>query len=258
MKLSANKKMSVVFLSELLFLVVAFFLCSCDFNMEGKNKCRTPSDCLDGRVCQKDDGQELGICVSVAEYVEADSETDIDTACNESCNLSKICFNNRCLKKCSDFYESSDCNHDETCSLLLQEDDTFIEEDDEVVSACITEDICWGDNSCPVGEVGSVCSTNHYPETSPTPKGCILKGCKDTSNCPSGWECLKMNAFYSSVGMGYNAASSELGFCSNGEEGHICRPLSSGDCNEELICGCENIIGYCGWPEARCMRDDIF
>lgn len=220
-----------VFLSKLPLFFVVLFVCSCDFNMDEKNRCKDSNDCLDGKICEGNGEKILGTCV-----LNTDSGS---TDCNESCKKTKVCFNDKCLEKCMDIYYSSDCNENEACSLLPQEDQTFLKENETLVTACITDDVCWPNKNCPVGDHGAACVIAGYNNEEDKPYGCVDKVCKDASNCPSGWKCLKEDDDYF------------FGFCSNGEEGHICR-FSSSDCKAGLVCKCSTTFPLCDLPEAFC------
>lgn len=106
------------------------------------------------------------------------------------------------------------------------------DEDDEGPknAYCYSFPPCPQDGRCPVGLEGAVCNEQYIPNKG---RFCITGACKDVSNCPAEWKCVKQTA------------NQVLGFCSSGGPNAPC--FSNADClsNNCFNPGGPGFMGFC-------------
>ena len=207
--------------------------------------CLSDTNCANNQICDKATSAQVGVCQNTTApacsasqpcpsgqtCVNGTCRTTTTPACGASqpCPSGQTCVNGTCTTP----PPSTQCTPrpdglDGCPSLSLCED---TDGPGPQAPACQTFPACDATRSCPPGLTGAVCNDNYIPN-----KGlfCIPYACRDASNCPSNWACVRY------------PSTQVLGACSDRSFGMFCTQNSeclSSKCNNG---GTPGNQGTCG------------
>lgn len=183
------------------------------------NVCRPGEECFNGLCTPR--CQSNGDCAA-EQYCQTEGDrlchNKTVTTCPEvACESMQVCEHGFC----STPPPPTQCNPQQAFSGNDGCGNTSLCLDSQTTQAadpkCYSFPACGADKSCPIGLYGAVCNDGLIPN-----KGliCVTGMCKDASNCPAQWNCVKFGG-------------GVAGACSNGALGSPCSKPSeclSGNC----------------------------
>ena len=178
----------------------------------GKNRCASDRDCPDGVSCV------AGVCGGAS--VTGGDDT-IATCPATPCEGEDECFLGLCTEvfdvapACDPYALEDGCPRDAVCW-----------EDGGGATHCYRFPACPADGTCPIGTHGSVCTEDDLEGKG---RFCLSQYCRDASNCPAEWSCVRL---YSD--------GDPFGACGNGESGMPCR--TGADC---ISNNCQSFMHFC-------------
>lgn len=167
------------------------------FNGVCAEGCNSDGDCASNQYC---DTGETRLC---------QDKTVATCSSSSDCASTQVCQDSYCTTpppstSCQVTYDQNDgCDVNSVC----------LQPDQNQASRCYSFPACAQDGSCPVGAQGAVCNEGYL---SGKGKICLPTLCKDVSNCPSSWKCVRFNS------------NDVLGNCSQGSPGSAC--ATNADC----------------------------
>ncbi|QSQ24804.1 hypothetical protein JY651_07635 [Pyxidicoccus parkwayensis] len=184
--------------------------------------CQSDSNCAADQYCDLEDmGTPVAFCKKKSvSTCSSDSQCASNQRCVEGlCSLRPPANPPSCNANTSDFNDGCD-----KYALCLDPDDSGAQQ-----PYCASFPSCPQNGVCPTGQGGAVCNDGYIPNKG---RFCMQGACKDNSNCPSQWSCVK--PFTNAV----------LGFCSPGAMGFPCTEnaqCASGQC----MASAPGMMGMC-------------
>lgn len=175
--------------------------------------CTSNANCSADQYCDTDDLGPVYFCKN---------KTVPTCTADNQCAASQLCLHSFCSMKPPEVKPTCDVQKsgsaDDGCDKYSVCNDPNPDNSTTQDAYCASFPPCPQSGVCPTGQFGAVCNDGYL---SGKGRFCMEGMCKDNSNCPSNWNCVK--PFSNAV----------LGFCSSGAPGMPCTSnaqCASGNC----------------------------
>lgn len=183
--------------------------------------CQSDANCAADQYCDlQDRGTPVSYCKKkTVDGCSSDSQCASNQQCVEGlCSLRPPPSPPSCTANAPDFNDGCD-----SYAVCLDPDESGSQQ-----PYCASFPPCPQNGVCPVGLSGAVCNDGYLPNKG---RFCMQGSCRDNSNCPSQWSCVKP------------FANAVLGFCSPGSFGFPC--TENAQCVSRQCMAAPGMLGVC-------------